>query len=246
MSKPTTKDEFKEFCLRKLGKPVIKINIDDTQIDDRIDEALSFWYDYHFDGTDKVYYKYQLQAEDFTNRYITLPENIIGVVRLFNPKIGFYSSNYLFDAKYQLLMNEMLNLSNASFVQYYQTMQHLQFLEEILNGSTIIRFNKHKGRLYIDEDWAKLQLDQFILIEAYEIVDPETYSSAWSDRMLQEYATVLIKENWANNLKKFGNMLMPGNIVFNGQQMYNEAIEEKQILQQKIMNSGIPPADIVY
>ena len=80
MATPTTKEEFKQYCLRKLGAPVIEINVDDDQVDDRIDEALRYYWDYHFDGSDKIYYKHQITQTDIANKYIILPENIIGAV----------------------------------------------------------------------------------------------------------------------------------------------------------------------
>jgi hypothetical protein len=74
MAQPTTRAEFKEWCLRKLGKPVIEINVDQDQADDRIEEALAYWADYHFDGVEKTYMKHQVTADDVTNKYITIPE----------------------------------------------------------------------------------------------------------------------------------------------------------------------------
>lgn len=65
MATPTTRAEFKEYCLRKLGKPVIEINVDDDQVEDRIDEAIKYYWDYHFDGSERLYYKYQIKPEDF-------------------------------------------------------------------------------------------------------------------------------------------------------------------------------------
>ena len=56
MSIPVTREQFKEYCLRKLGKPAIDINVDDTQIEDRIDDALAYYRDYHYDGTQKTFY----------------------------------------------------------------------------------------------------------------------------------------------------------------------------------------------
>lgn len=64
MPSPTTRSEFKEYCLRKLGKPVIEINVDDDQVEDRIDEALKYYWDYHFDGSERLYYKYMIQDSD--------------------------------------------------------------------------------------------------------------------------------------------------------------------------------------
>ena len=84
MSRPTSKATFKEHCLRRLGKPVIEINVDEDQVDDRVDEALDYYADYHFDAFEHTYYKHQVTATDITNKYITLPDNIIGVVDLFD------------------------------------------------------------------------------------------------------------------------------------------------------------------
>ena len=81
MAVPTTKAAFKELCLRRLGKPVIEINVDDDQVDDRVDQALAYHQDYHFDGTQKTYLKHAVTADDKTNGYITVSDsNIIGLI----------------------------------------------------------------------------------------------------------------------------------------------------------------------
>ena len=64
----SSRDDFKEYCLRKLGKPVIEINVDDDQVEDRVEEALKYYWDYHFDGTEKVFYKKEITAEDVANK----------------------------------------------------------------------------------------------------------------------------------------------------------------------------------
>ena len=84
MAVPASRSQFKEYCLRTLGKPVLEINVDDDQVEDRIDQALRYYWDYHFDGSEKLYYKHQVTSDDKTNKYITLPENIIGVVSIFD------------------------------------------------------------------------------------------------------------------------------------------------------------------
>ena len=83
MAVPTSRSTFKEFCLRKLGKPVIEINVDDDQVEDRIDESLRYYWDYHFDGAERLYYKHLITSTDIANKYITLPQNIIGAVKIF-------------------------------------------------------------------------------------------------------------------------------------------------------------------
>jgi hypothetical protein len=245
MAVPTSRAEFKEFCLRKLGKPVIEINVDDDQIDDRIDEALRYYWDYHFDGADKVYYKYQVTQQDKTNRYITMPDNIIGVVNLF--EVGqALNTNNLFNIRYQIALNDLYTLTSVSMVPYYMALQHIQFLEQFLVGKQPIRYNRNINKLYIDMDWNIINEGDYLLVEAYQIVDPDIYTRAWSEWWLQEYATTLIKEQWGNNLKKFGNMQLPGGITFNGQQIYDEAVEQKRDMQRDMVeNLSLPATDMI-
>ena len=66
MAVPNSKSTLKEYCLRALGKPVIEINVDDDQVDDRIDEALQYFAQYHYDGVERMYMKYQVTADDIT------------------------------------------------------------------------------------------------------------------------------------------------------------------------------------
>ena len=64
MAKPNTRATFKEYCLRSLGKPVIDINVDEDQIEDRIDEAVQYFCQYHTDGVERMYLKYKVTADD--------------------------------------------------------------------------------------------------------------------------------------------------------------------------------------
>ena len=144
MAVPTTRAEFKEYCLRKLGKPVIEINVDDDQVEDRIDEAIKYYWDYHFDGSEKIYYKHQITDTDKANKYITLPENIIGAVSIFpvsDPSIG---SQDLFNIRYQIALNDLYTLTSISMVPYYMVMTHLGVISEMLVGKQMIRYTRHR------------------------------------------------------------------------------------------------------
>jgi hypothetical protein len=245
MSVPTDRASFKEYCLRKLGKPVIEINVDDDQVDDRIDEALRYYWDYHFDGSDKIYYKYQVTSTDITNRYITMPDNVIGVVNLF-PVGQALNTNNLFNIRYQIALNDLYTLTSVSMVPYYMALQHVQFLEQMLVGQQPIRYNRHINKLYVDMDWNIINVGDYIVAEAYQVVDPNVYSKVWSDRWLARYSEVLIKEQWGQNLKKFEGMQLPGGLRFNGQKIYDEAVNEKKAMEQEmIMNYSMPVTDMI-
>ena len=245
MALPTTRSLFKEYCLRTLGKPVIEINVDDDQVDDRVDEALSYYWDYHFDGTEKIFYRYQVTSQTKIDRYVPVPENVIGVVNLFPIGQGLNTNN-LFNIRYQIALNDLYTLTSVSMVPYYMALTHVQFLEQMLVGQQPLRYNRHVNRLYIDMDWSIINEGDYIIAEAYQIVDPATYADVWKDRWLLRYATCLIKQQWGNNLKKFGGMQMPGGITFNGQQIYDEATSERRELEQEMITSySLPVTDMI-
>jgi hypothetical protein len=232
----TSRADFKNYCLKRLGFPVIDINVDDDQIEDRIDDALQYWHDYHFDGLQKVYYIKKIDQTDIDNRYLDLTEardssntalDITGVTRIF-PISDSLSSVNMFDLRYQLRLNELYDFTSASYINYTLTQQHLRNLELMFTGEVPIRFNRHTQRLMIDWAWGHSQapVGTTVIAECYANLDPEQYANVWNDRWLKEYATALIKRQWGVNLKKFGGMQLPGGITLNGKETFDEAQEE--------------------
>ena len=246
MAQPTTRATFKEWCLRKLGKPVIEINVDDDQIDDRVDEALAYYWDYHFDGTEKTYYKHQVTNQDKTNGYITIPENIIGAVNIFDLSSSIATSSGMFNVQYQFVLNNIYELSNYNTLHYWMSMENLQFMEKMLVGSQPIRYNRHMNRLFIDTNWERIETGHYIIVECYMIVDPNTYADVWKDRWLQNYATAKIKYQWGSNLTKFTGMTLPGNVQFNGEAILNDSLAEITKLEEEMITSySLPITDMI-
>lgn len=58
----SSREDLIDYALRKLGKPVIQIEVDMDQVEDRVDEALQFFQDFHYDGTERIYLKHQVVA----------------------------------------------------------------------------------------------------------------------------------------------------------------------------------------
>jgi hypothetical protein len=246
MAVPTTRDQFKAYCLRRLGAPVIEINVDEDQVDDRIDDALRYYWDYHFDGTEKIYYKEQITANTISNKYITLPENIIGAVSVFSIGDPSVRSDDLFNIRYQIALNDLYTLTSVSMIPYYTTFQHLALIQELLVGKQPVRYNRHRNQFYIDMDWNAVNVGEFLLIEAYEIVDPNVYVDVWKDNWLMRYATALIKRQWGTNLTKFTGLQLPGGVQFNGEKIYDDAVAEIDMLEKEMINSySLPVLDMV-
>ena len=251
MAVPTTRQEFIDYCLRNLGAPVLQINVQtntdtndmNNQVDDRIDEALNFFTDFHYDGTEAKYYVYQVTQQDIDNKYITLPDNFMGAVRVFPVDLEM-STNNMFSLHYQIILNDLHNLTSVSMVPYYMALQRLDFLEQILVGEKPIRYNRISNRVYFDMNWDGITPGIFLCVEAYCVIDPEEYPRLWSNRWLQKYATALIKKQYGMNTKKYGEMKLPGGLVFNGQALYNEAVEEIKELEEECRNEYFTPLGV--
>ena len=323
MATCSSRAELKDHCMRRLGWPVIEINVDDDQVDDRVDEALEYYKDYHFDATEKLYYKYQLTANNrndivydvqvrsggtgysntdtvvytggnssntptasittdangsiiaveqsaYGNGYSTaptvsvttgggsganlearlggfieIPENVMGVVRIFDISSALGVGN-IFSIQYQIILNDLYNLTSVSMVPYYMTFQHLRLLEELLVGQQPIRYNRHRNILHVDTNWSRFTPGQFLIAECYEVVDPDVFTDVWNDRWLKMYCTALLKRQWGNNLKKYSQMQMPGGMNFNGQQIYDEAQQEiAELEKEMIVSYSLPVSDLI-
>lgn len=241
MSTPSSREQLKDWCLRQLGFPVIEINVDDDQVEDRIDEALQYFQEFNYDGVERWYLKHQVTADNITNQYIPITENIIGVTRIF-PVGSTNASVNMFDLRYQLRLHELYDFTSTSYVNYTITQQHIRTLDMLFSGETPIRFNRHTDKLYIDWDWsADIEVGEYIVIEGYIIVDPNTYTDIYNDRMLKKLATAYIKRQWAANMSKFAGMQLPGGVTMNGVAMYQDAMNEIKDIEELIRNTHEEP-----
>jgi hypothetical protein len=253
MATITNRTDFTNYCLRRLGAPVVDINIDDSQVQDRIDDAIQYWQDYHFDGLQKVYWIKVLDQTDINNQYLDASQavdgsgnslEIAGITRIF-PVQDSQATINMFDLRYQLRLNELYDFTSASYINYTLTQQHLRSLELMFTGEVPIRFQRHMQRLYIDWAWgdSEAPTGTVVVAEAYALIDPDAFNLVWNDRWLKEYATALIKRTWGNNLKKFQGIQLPGGVMLNGDKIYDEATAEVERLEREMENNYGPPLE---
>jgi hypothetical protein len=241
MATPTSRAELKEYCLRALGQPVLEVNIDDDQVEDRIDEALQKYYDYHYDAQKRVYIPVQVTDINIANGYLTLSDDVISVQRIL-PLTSAMSGMNMFNMKYQMYMNDFYALYRADSMQYYVEMQqYLSTLDALLNGVQTIQYQRHGNRLYIETKWSeKIQVGQYIMVEAYtRVVSDEV----WNDFWLKRYATALIQFQWGANLAKFDGMQLPGGVTINARQYIDDAENDIRLLEEELRNTHELPVD---
>jgi hypothetical protein len=241
MATPTSRAELKEYCLRALGQPVLEVNIDDDQVEDRIDEALQKYYDYHYDAQKRVYIPHQVTDIDIANGYLSLSDDVISVQRIL-PLTSAMSGMNMFNMKYQMYLNDFYALYRADSMQYFVEMQqYLATLDSLLNGVQTVQYQRHGNRLYVETKWSeKIQPGQYIMVEAYaRVVSDEV----WNDFWLKRYTTSLIQFQWGTNLAKFDGMQLPGGVTINARQYIDDAENDIRLLEEELRNTHELPVD---
>ena len=266
MATPNTRQTLISYAKRALGHPVIEINVDDDQIDDRVDEALQYYQQYHYDGIRRTYLKYQYTQNDKTriltdssegvtknsvtttwkegNAYIVVPESVISVINIF-PFSNKGNLN-LFDVRYQLRLNDLYDFSSTSVINYDVVLRHLDFLDHILVGEKPLRYNQLDNRLYIDMDWANdLDVDEYLIIDCYRKLDPATFTDVFNDIWVKRYTTQKFKLQWGQNLSKFAGVTMIGGVSLNGNEIMQQAEAEIMKLEQEVRTNYEEPPHLI-
>lgn len=242
MAQPTSRATLKDYALRRLGAPVIEINVDDAQLEDRIDDALQFFAEYHFDGVERTYLKHQITQTDIDNEYITVDDSVISVTKLFQFSEGTVN---LFDVRYQMALNDFYGLRNPnqSLMHYDITKRHLSLVQDILSPEKMIRFSRVTNQLKVDMKWSEdATVGDYLVAEAYIVLDPETYPEIYKDRMLKRYVTATFKRQWGSNLSKFDGIQLPGGVQFNGRELMEQAQTEIDKLEDQVQEMyELPP-----
>lgn len=252
MASPSSRVELLNHCLRRLGAPVIEINVDDQQLEDRLDDALQFFREYNSDATVRTYLKHQLTQSDFNNGYITVSDNVYFVKKVFpfnGVSGGSSSTANFFDIKYQIALNDVYDLNTfvGDLAYLEQINQYLALLDMKLTGHPQMTFNRLQNRVYIhgalDSDSVDLSVGDFVVLETFNIVDGETFTDVYNDIFLKDYLTQLIKQQWGANLSKFEGMQLPGGVTLNGKVIYDEATQELERLEEKVRSNYELPVD---
>jgi len=247
MASPNSRDTLIDYCKRRLGEPVIEINVDEDQLEDRVDESIQYFQEFHSDATFRAYVSHQLTATDITSKYIATSSDVHTVTKVFPLISSSSSSGQLFNLRYQMHLSELTDMSQfAGDIAYYeQIQQYLSLLDMTLNGHTMVDFARRQNRIYLHGHIEDLDItaDDYIVYEVYNTINPDSHTSIYNDMWLKEYTTSLIKQQWGMNLMKFEGMQLPGGVILNGRQLFDDAQGEIQDLRERIRLEHEMPAD---
>ena len=277
MAVPTSRGQLINFGLRKLGYPVLEINLDTDQIHDALDDTIQLYQERHYNGIERMFLKYKITQDDIdrgtakgtdgvgivtttgiqtsnvtvsnnfyeSSNFLAVPDHVIGVNKIFKFDSSSISGG-MFSIKYQLFLNDLYYFNSINLLQYAMTKTYLEDIDHLLTTEKQIRFNQRQDRLYLDIDWGAQQLDDFIVIDCFRALDPDTFTQVYNDPFVKLYLTALIKRQWGQNLIKFRGVKLPGGIEMNGREIYDDANRELDDLKQRMARDfETPPLDMI-
>ena len=243
----TSKELLKEYCLRRLGHPVIEINVDEEQCDDRVSDALQYFAEYHFDGVEKVFLKHTITQDDIDNEYIAMADPVISVIRVLPiPNFNAFQTGF-FNEEFQLRIQDLNTFTGSSLINWQMSLQNWSMVDHLFTVTPTIHFNRKQNKVYLETNWSdKFSVGDILIIEAYRILDPTTYTEIYDDMFLKKYTAALIKRQWGENLKKFEGVQLPGGVTLNGKTIYDEAVEEINKIEEEMnMKWELPPTGLL-
>ena len=180
------------------------------------------------------------------SNYLQVPPDIIGITKVFKFDGSNTVTNNMFSVKYQLFLNDIYYWGSTEVLTYAMTKRYLEDIDFALSTDKFIRFNQRQDRLYLDIDWGSATKDDYLVIDCYRMLDPNSYSRVWNDSFLKKYVTALVKKQWGQNLIKFQGVKLPGGIELNGRQIYDDAQKDLEVIREQMSNTyELPPYDMI-
>ena len=251
MATPNTRQKLIDYCLRSLGHPVIEINVDDDQLEDRVDEAIQYYQEYHGDAIVRNLLKHQVTQVNIDAGFIPInnTENFLSINNVFNVSSA-QSGTSLFSVDYQLHLNDIFDLNGTygGIVNYEMTKQYINLIERNVSGVfEMIEWSRHKNRVNFHSSTLKdVGVGNYIVFDGYSLIDPDSFVDVYNDAFLKKYTTALFKRQWGLNLIKFEGMTLPGGVTLNGRQIYDDAVQDIEKLEETMqLRHEMPPLDFI-
>ena len=215
----TCREDLKSYALRKLGAPVLQINVAPDQIEDRIDEALKKFWEFHHDGSYIDFVARQLTQNEIDTKMLILDAwiyQVLGIVMLANDYSDF---NLEYNAFMQNLGTQFLVYGDGyppggGISSYTVSQSYLSLVRDFFNREKRVQFNQRHNTLRIHSKLDPLVAGDYVVLEVYRLTDPDYYRKTWNDQWLKDYTTALIKRQWGQNMLKYNGFTLPSRYNF--------------------------------
>lgn len=238
--KITSREDLKLYVLRRLGHPVIRINVEENQLQDRIDDALLFYQSFSDEAQKQTIVKRIISQEDLDRKAIILSDQTLAVLRVYPTEAFSYPS--WMSPEYQNFIRELKDLQAGALDAYFITERHIALLNFLMGKESVsFTFNANTLSLGLNTQWGRFAPDtSFIIYEGIEKINPEVFPNIYSSYFLRELAYYYILRQWASNLKKYSGVQLPGGITLNATEMLSEAETNIATLEQKVKDVSDP------
>jgi hypothetical protein len=268
-----SKQEFIDYTFRKLGAPVIQINVDPQQAEDRLKESLEYMHERHFDFNERAQFVVPVTAANISQQYFDVStfgyavgaqgvtssdsgltaywpsaNDIRTITKVYSPSSTV--GDYMFDLRYQMTLFDFFGLyfnqgglSQGPMATYMESMQYLSLIEDVFNYPVSYTYTKSTNRLFLEKQKSKEESSRYLMVEAYVQVNPDYYPAVWNDRIFQRHYAALLKKQWAQNLIKFAGIPLPGGAQLNAPAIMQEASRELDAIEAMLLKTQELPVD---
>lgn len=256
-NKIETYTDFVDYVLKKLGAPVVDINVSPEQMMDRISDAIQFYIEYDLESVCKGWFIHKVTAEDVANGYLTIPPDIIDVMEVLSTSFtstqqnmsdaesintfiygdaGFGQDAYMTSFSWNWWNGYWYNgasmfSGNQSMFYYVVALQYIGAMKQVFNTKVEYLYRRRQRKLWFYSK--QLVEGDLICFEGTQVLNPETDDSLWDSDWLKAYATALVGIQWGTNLSKFGSIPSAGGLQINSDAILSRYQQEKMELEEK-------------
>lgn len=237
MLKLGSPEDLKNYCYRALGYPLINIEVEDSQANDRIDDALQWFTERHIDGATEQFVRVTFTSADAQRQSVRLPDEIIAVTEIIDPSLTSGSGREDFDRlRYMVAQSDYFDFSrkggrNYDLLSYDLTMQYISLMNMYFQVRRNFNFNKMTHQVMVPS--GSIVEGNWFIVRGYLAQNPDKAVDIFNDEWVKRYSTALMKMQWGNNLKKFEGVQMVGGVTLNGQKIWDEAQAEIDKLHEE-------------
>lgn len=248
-----TRDGLKAYIRRNLGFPVVNVEIDDSQLEDAINEAISEFIPVSMDGVNKRFRVIELECG---KQEYTLDYDIYSVIGLYSS--GFLNSfsdvNGVFDANYHIAQALMGgNFGNIDLLTLTLTYQQINTLDLLVGEKILFDYNMINSKLYLFSDPSVLTSPatvdgkKYVFMEFFQTIkydtDPNVPNNLYDVRWVQQYSTALARRQWGFNMIKYEGTVLPGGMTINAQAMIDQGNNDADALMTRLRDEESAPVD---